>query len=179
MSMLGITWELKTFRLPTTQTRLGKLRVLSAFVSQTIMSCTKLDKAKDMDPELKKDCRDTLIRRLNAYEPKWDEIDITGDWPWGMLLYQYPLSGNKAVTKAIRIISQQPYCAVSVNHELQRFGLWLPSTAEIIANNGEYFSKQVFLYDYLVLTNTGGITPIQLNDAPKERSNLLKSAGNN
>lgn len=67
-----------------------------------------------------------------------------------------------------QVISDEPYCAVAINNFLEPLGLWLPSTAEVIANQGIFFCGE-----------DGTIPLIERKDAPQERRGIAAMAVHN
>lgn len=92
-------------------------------------------------------------------------LRVQGEFPWAAVIYE---CGPQCCKVRARVISREPYCAVSINNVLDPFGLWIPSTAEVIANLGIFFSGP-----------NGTIQIIEKKNAPMERRSVCATAKHN
>lgn len=146
-------WEfaLNTFRLPNTQEGVGLLR-----------TCIHVE---------------------------YPTLRVQGEFPWEAVIYERgpeaqikwyePPKGSLATglipagfctcwKVRARAVSNEPYCAVSINNILEPIGLWIPSTAEVIANLGIFFCGE-----------RGTIQLIEKKDASMERRSVCAMAKHN
>lgn len=155
-------YELITFPAAHSREQTGTIRVIGPEVGAYCMAVYRLENNETLTREAKATAIHSLVSHLNACAERWVQISVLGTYPWlGWLMRGGQLMDTYRC--------DQPYCALTVNHWLRRFGMWLPSTAEVQANQGMFFLDK----------DGHGVAPIPIIEGLIERNAIVATAGRN